>query len=76
MRRWFVPLTVLGLGSIGMVLLSERGRSALRSVFEGFGQASDRLSQWNYNLEDELGRIQAMLDGIAESLEPHPGIGR
>jgi hypothetical protein len=76
MRRWFVPLTVLGLGSIGLVLLSERGRSALRAIFEGFGQASDRLSEWNDSLEDELGRIQATLDGIAESLEPHLGMGR
>jgi hypothetical protein len=76
MRRWFVPLTVLGLGSIGLVLLSERGRSALISIFEGIGQASDRLSDWNDSLEDELGRIQATLDGIAESLEPHPGMGR
>jgi len=73
MRKWYVPLTVLGLGSIGLVLLSERGRSALHSIFEGFGGASDRLAEWNDSLEDELARIQAMLDGIAESLEPHPG---
>ena len=76
MRKWYVPLTVLGLGSIGLVLLSERARSALRSVFEGFGEASDRLAEWNNSLEGELDGIQAMLDGIAESLKPHPGIGR
>jgi hypothetical protein len=76
MRKWYVPLTVLGLGSIGLVLLSERGRSALRSIFESFGDASDRLAEWNDNLEDELARIQAMLDGIAESLKPHPEMGR
>ena len=72
MRRWFVPLTVLGLGSIGLVLLSERGRNALRSIFEGFGDASGRLAEWNGSIEDELDRIQTMLNGIAESLEPHP----
>ena len=76
MRRWYVPLTLLGLGSIGLVLLSERGRNVLRSIFEDFGQASDRLSEWNDSLEDELGRIQATLNGIAESLEPHPEMGR
>ena len=75
MRRWYVPLTVLGLGSLGLVLLSERGRSRLRSLFEGLGQASDRLSEWNDGLEDELARIQATLDGIAESLGPRPGRG-
>lgn len=76
MRRWFVPLTVLGLSSIGLVLLSERGRSFLHSLFEGLGEASGRLSEWNESLEDELSHIQATLDAIAESLEPHPGMGR
>ena len=75
MRRWYVPLTLLGLGSIGLLLLSKRGRSAVRSIFEDLGQASDRLSEWNDSLEDELARIQTMLDGIAESLEPHLGMG-
>ncbi len=75
MRKWYVPLTVLGLGSVGLVLLSERGRNALRSIFEGFGDASDKLAEWNGSLEEEIGCIQTVLDGIAESLEPHPGMG-
>jgi len=73
MRRWYVPLTVLGLGSLGLVLLSERGRNALRSLFEGFGEASEKLSEWNDSLEDELDRIQVLLDGVADSLHPAAG---
>ncbi len=73
MRRWYVPLTVLGLGGIGLVLLSERGRKALGSIFEGFGEASEKLSEWNDSMEDELDRIQATLDGIAESLGSRRG---
>ncbi len=68
MRRWYVPLTVLGLSSIGVVLLSERGRSAVRALFRDFGRASNRLLVWNDGLQDELDGIQAMLDRIAESL--------
>ena len=72
MRRWYVPLTVLGLGSVGAVLLSERGRRALRSLLSDFGHASGRLVEWNDDLQHELDSIQSMLDGIAESLGPHP----
>jgi hypothetical protein len=75
MRRWYMPLTLLGLGSIGAVLLSERGRSVLRSFFENLDQASGKFLEWNDGLQDELDRIQATLDRIAESIGPHPGIG-
>jgi hypothetical protein len=74
MRRWYVPLTVLGLGSIGAFLLSERGRSAMRGIFQSFREVPDRLLEWNDNLDSELERIQAALDQIAESLDPHPGL--
>ena len=76
MRRWYVPLAVLGLGSIGAVLLSERGRSALRSFFRNLDQAPDRFLGWNDGLQDELDHIQAVLDRVAESVDPHPGMGR
>jgi hypothetical protein len=68
MRRWYVPLTVLGLGSIGLVLLSERGRNAVRALFRDFDHATGRLLEWNDSLQDELDGIQVMLDGVAESL--------
>jgi hypothetical protein len=76
MRRWYVPLTVLGLGGIGALLLSERGRSAVRSIFDRFQQAPDRLQEFNDTLEGELDRIQAALDQIADSLDPHPELGQ
>ncbi len=75
MRRWYVPLTLLGLGSIGALLLSERGRSALRAIFERFEQAPDRLLELNNTFQGELDRIQAALDQIAESLDLHPELG-
>jgi len=76
MRRWYVPLTVLGLGSIGALLLTERGRNALRAIFERFQQAPDRLLELNDTLQSELDRIQAALDQIAESLDLHPELGQ
>ena len=44
MRRWYVPLTVLGIGSIGAFLLSERGRSTLRAIFDDFHQTPGTLA--------------------------------
>ena len=75
MRRWYVPLTVLGLGGVGALLLSGRGRSALRKVLEKFWEAPDRLLEWNDSLQGELDNIQQALDRIAESLDPHPELG-
>jgi len=74
MRRWYVPLTVLGLGSISVMLLSERGRNALRALFRDFGRVSGELLEWNDGLRDELDRIHAMLDEVAESLDVHPAV--
>ena len=76
MRRWYVPLTVLGLGGISAFLLSERGRSALRAIFQRLQQAPDRLLELNDNLQRDLNRIQSALDRIAESVAFHPEPGR
>jgi hypothetical protein len=76
MRRWYVPLTLLGLGSIGAFLLTERGRNSLKSVFENFNEAPDRWMEWNESAQSELDRIQAALNRIAESLEPGTELGQ
>jgi len=75
MRRWYVPLTVIGLGSVGALLLTERGRGVLRGVAERFWKAPERLLDWDGSLESELDRIQETLDGIADSLNPRPQLG-
>ena len=41
MRKWFVPLTMLGIGSIGALVLSERGRQALEWIFDRLDEAPD-----------------------------------
>ena len=76
MRRWYLPLTVIGLGGVGALLLSERGRIVLQKILQGFWQSPDRLLDWNGSLENELDRIQAALDAIAENLNPRPEPGR
>jgi hypothetical protein len=76
MRRWYVPLTVLGIGSIGAFLLSERGRTTLRAIFENFREVPDRWLEWNESAQNELDRIQDALNRITESLEPRTQVGQ
>ena len=76
MRRWYVPLTVLGLGGIGAFLLSERRRSNLRWLAEELQPAPERWLESNESAQSELERIQSTLDRIAESLERRQEMGR
>lgn len=72
MRKWFVPLTMLGLGSLGALILSERGRQALDWIFERLDEAPDRIADWNDSAQLELDRIQAALNEIADNLQTRP----
>ena len=69
MRKWFLPLTVLGIGGLGALVLSERGRKAIVWAMEKLDEAPDRFSEWNDNAQLELERIQNNLNRLAESLE-------
>ncbi len=76
MRTWLVTLTVLGVGGVGAFLLSERGQQALRRQLARFGENPEPWGDWNQAAQAELERIQAALNQIAQSLEPHGEPGR
>ena len=69
MRKVYLPLTVLGLGGLGWLFLTERGRQALRWLGENLEQGPGRLLEWNEAAQRELDRIQIALNRVAESLE-------
>ncbi len=72
MRKWFVPLTMLGIGSLGALVLSERGRQALDWIFDRIDEAPDRIADWNETAQQELDKIQVALNEIAETLQTRP----
>ncbi len=72
MRRWFLPLTVLGIGSIGALLLSEAGRRGLEWLFDRLDEAPDRFAEWNESAQSELEKIQDALNEISETLQARP----
>ena len=69
MRRYYVPLTVLGLAGVGLVLFSEGGRQAMRWIAGNFEDAPDTFLGWNEAAQRELDRLQAAVNQLAESLE-------
>ena len=68
MRRWYLPLTVLGLASLGALILTQRGRQALAWLADNFDQA-DMLFEWNETTQRELERLRAAVNQLADSLE-------
>jgi hypothetical protein len=67
-NKWYLPVAVFGLGSLGLLVLTERGREAVRWVGDQFEQAPDRFLDLNDSVQRELERIQMSLDQVAESL--------
>ncbi len=70
MRKWTMPLTLLGLGGgIGFLILSERGQQAMRWMAENLSRGPDKFLEWNETAQRELDRIQAALNEVADSLQ-------
>jgi len=70
MRKWFVPLTVLGVSGVGAFLLTAKGRETLRRWSARFESTPEKWDDWNESAQLELERIQDALNQIAKSLQP------
>ncbi len=72
MRKWALPLTVLGLGGIGALAFTRRGRAAVKWALDHAHEAPDRIAEINEAAQAELDKIQIALNEIAESLQTKP----
>jgi len=68
MRKWAVPLAVLGVGGLGALMLSARGRHAIRWIFRRIEEAPERIAEWNETAQTEIDKIQVAINQLAESL--------
>ena len=69
MRKWTMPLTLLGLGGLGYLILSERGQQALRWITENVSRGPEKFLEWNESAQRELDHIQEALNRVADSLQ-------
>ncbi len=75
MRKWYVPLALLGMGGVSALILSETGRRALRWMWDHAHEAPEALAEFNQRVEDELDRIQKTLNKLADTLESESTAG-
>jgi hypothetical protein len=68
MRKWYVPLTMVGLGGLGLLFVSERGQQAVRWMLESWEGVPDQVAAFHDGVDRELARIESALDEIQESL--------
>lgn len=72
MKKWYVPVTLLGLSGLGLLFASERGRVRVRRVVDQLMEHGDPLGEFNKFCEEQLQTIQESLDRLAEALEGPP----
>jgi len=65
MRTWYVPLALMGVGGLGVLFLTDRGRQTLRWLADNLQHAVE----WNEAAQRELDRIQVALNRVSESLQ-------
>ena len=68
MRKWYLPLTVLGVAGLAAVVLSERGREAVLRVVDRWGDAPEPIRGWNDSAQRELDSLQEALERLSDTL--------
>lgn len=68
---WKIPLTLAGLGGVGAMLFSSRGRRLIHSIAARFSAAPERLVAWNDSAKNELDHIQQALKELEQSISTH-----
>jgi len=70
-RKWTISLTLAGLGGVGAMLFSPRGRKLIRSAAGRLGVTPGRLAAWNVSAQNELDHIQQAVKELEQSLGTH-----
>ena len=68
MRKWYVPLTMLGLGGLGLLFVSERGQQAVRALFDSFEDRPEGWQEFHAGVNRELAQIESVLSEIEAEL--------
>jgi hypothetical protein len=69
--KWKIPLTLAGLGGVGALLFSSRGRKLIHSAAERLSATPEQFAAWNDSAKKELDHIQEALLELEQSLGTH-----
>lgn len=68
MRKFYLPLTVLGVASLATLVLSERGRESVARLLGRLEGSPEPFREWNEAAQREVERLQDALDRLSHSL--------
>lgn len=68
MRKWYLPLTMLGVASVAALVLSERGRESVARLVGRLQDPPEPFRGWNDAAQREMERLQDALDRLSHSL--------
>jgi hypothetical protein len=68
MRKWYLPLTVLGVASVAALVLSERGRESVARMLGHLEDPPEPFRGWNEAAQREMERLQDALDRLSNTL--------
>jgi hypothetical protein len=67
-RRWYLPLTVLGVAGLAALGLSERGRESVRRVLRRREDAPEPFRGWDEAAQRKLESLQEALERLSKTL--------
>ena len=68
MRKWYLPLTVLGVAGLAALVLSERGRESVRRVLGRLEDTPEPFRGWNDAAQRELESLQDAIERLSDTL--------
>jgi len=68
MRKWYLPLTVLGVAGLAALALSERGRESVARALGRLEDAPEPFRGWNEAAQRELESLQEAIERLADTL--------
>ena len=68
MRKWYLPLTVLGMAGLTALALSERGRESVRRMLGRMEDSPEPFRGWNEASQRQLESLKEALARLSETL--------
>lgn len=69
MRKWYLPLTVLGVAGLAVLVLSERGRESVARILGRLEDPPEPFRGWNDAAQREMERLQEALERLSDTLD-------